>query len=115
MFNKLRTIVYHVDDLERAKQWYKTITGINPYFDEPFYVGFDINGCELGLDPDMTGIQAGNQSVAYWSVDDIASAVERLSVSHAVIATPVTEVGGGIKVATLRDPFGNIIGLIEGA
>ena len=115
MFNKLRTIVYHVSDLERAKQWYKNITGIDPYFDEPFYVGFDINGCELGLDPDMTGIASGNQSVAYWAVDDISSALERLSGNDAVISRPATEVGGGIKVATVRDPFGNFIGLIEGA
>ena len=115
MFNKLRTIVYHVSDLERAKQWYKNITGIDPYFDEPFYVGFDINGCELGLDPDMTGITPGNQSVAYWAVDDISSAVERLSGNDAVVSMPVTDVGDGIKVATVKDPFGNFIGLIEGA
>jgi len=54
MFKKLRTLIYHVDNLEKAKEWYKKITGINPYFDEPFYVGFNINGCELGLDPDLT-------------------------------------------------------------
>ena len=47
MFNKLRTVIYHVDDLEEAKKWYKEITGVEPYFDEPFYVGFDINGFEL--------------------------------------------------------------------
>ena len=115
MFNKLRTVIYHVDDLEEAKKWYKEITGVEPYFDEPFYVGFDINGFELGLDPDMGGVEPVTQSTAYWAVDNIEDAVTKLSASAASIATPVTEVGGGIKVATVRDPFGNIIGLIEGA
>ena len=54
MFNKLRTVIYHVDDIEKAKQWYINITGVQPSFNQPFYVGFDINGCELGLDPDIT-------------------------------------------------------------
>src|SRR5215218_94758 len=115
MFNKLRTVIYHVDDLEQAKQWYKAITGVEPYFDEPFYVGFDINGFELGLDPDMTGVEQGNQSVAYWAVDNIEDAVTKLAASDATIATPVTEVGGGINVATMKDPFGNTIGLIQEA
>ena len=115
MFNKLRTVIYHVDDLEKAKEWYKAVTGVEPYFDEPFYVGFDINGFELGLDPDMNNVEKGNQSVAYWAVDDIEDAVKKLSANNATVSAPPTEVGGGIKVATVKDPFGNSIGLIEGA
>ena len=65
MFKKLRTIIYHVSNLEEAKQWYAKVTGIAPYFDEPFYVGFDINGCELGLDPNLTQSNSGEHSVAY--------------------------------------------------
>ena len=56
MFKKLRTVIYHVDDLQKAKEWYTKITGVSPYFDESFYTGFNISGCELGLDPDLTGI-----------------------------------------------------------
>ena len=115
MFNKLRTVIYHVDDLEKAKNWYKAATGIEPYFDQPFYVGFDINGCELGLDPNMTGVEQGNHSVAYWAVDNIEDAVAKLLANNATISSPVTDVGDGIRVATLKDPFGNSIGLIEGA
>lgn len=48
MLNKLRTVIYHVDDIIKAKDWYIQLTGIQPYFDEIFYIGFDINGCELG-------------------------------------------------------------------
>ena len=115
MFNKLRTVIYHVDDLEKAKNWYKAATGIEPYFDQPFYVGFDINGCELGLDPNMAGVENGNHSVAYWAVDHIEDAVAKLLADNATISSPVTDVGDGIRVATLKDPFGNSIGLIEGA
>ncbi len=115
MFNKLRTVIYHVDDLEKAKAWYKSIIGKDPYFDEPFYVGFDINGFELGLNPDFTGIEKGNQSVAYWSVDNIEEAEKKLLQHNASPVLPITNVGEGIKVVTLKDPYGNTIGLIEGA
>jgi predicted enzyme related to lactoylglutathione lyase len=115
MLKKLRTVIYHVDDLDKAKAWYKNITGIDPYFDESFYVGFDINGCELGLDPDFTRIESGNQSIAYWSVDDIENVVATLTANNAAIMSPVTGVGEGIKAAVLKDPFGNALGLIEEA
>ena len=83
MFNKLRTVIYHVDDLEKAKGWYKNITGIDPYFDQSFYVGFNINHFELGLNPDFTGIEKGNQSIAYWAVDDIHEAEKKLLENNA--------------------------------
>ena len=113
MFKKLRTVVYHTTDLQKAKEWYTKITGIDPYFDMPFYVGFDINGCELGLDPDMTGVEKGNHSFVYWSVDGIDSKVKELLNAGATMLDPIKEVGGGIKVAALLDPWGNAIGLIE--
>ena len=113
MFKKLRTVVYHTTDLQKAKEWYTKITGIDPYFDMPFYVGFDINGCELGLDPDMTGVEKGNQSFVYWSVDGIDSKVNQLLDAGAIMVDAVKEVGEGIKVAVVQDPWGNAIGLIE--
>jgi predicted enzyme related to lactoylglutathione lyase len=115
MFKKLRTIIYHTSDLQKAKEWYIHITGVQPYFDEVFYVGFDINGCELGLDPDTTSVQPGNSSVAYWSVDDIETCVEKLIQSGGTIINTITEVGVGIKVAVVNDPWGNAVGLIEEA
>lgn len=115
MFNKLRTVIYHVTDLQQAKEWYKKVTGMEPYFDEPFYVGFDINGFELGLDPDMNGIEQGNHHIAYWHVDDIQAAVEKLVSLEGTVVSPITNVGGTIEVATIADPFGNHIGLITGA
>lgn len=113
MFKKLRTIIYHVTDIQKAKQWYMDVTGVQPYFDESFYVGFDINGCELGLDPDMTNIDEGNMAIAYWSVDDIEAAVKQLSQQGATIVMNIAGVGEGIKTVVVRDPFGNAVGLIE--
>lgn len=115
MLNKLRTVIYHVADLQKAKEWYIQLTGIQPYFDEPFYVGFDINGCELGLDPDGTQFTDGNHTVAYWSVDDINAAVDKAVSIGGTIIAPVNNVGGTIEVTTINDPFGNYIGLIAGA
>lgn len=115
MFTKLRTVIYHVPDITAAKEWYIKATGIQPYFDEPFYVGFDINGYELGLDPHTTNAVAGNQVVAYWAVDDTAAAAEKLAAMGGKITQPKTNVGGEIHVSIVEDPFGNHIGLIEGA
>ncbi len=115
MLQKLRTVIYHVNDLAKAKEWYTALTGIQPYFDEPFYVGFDINGFELGLDPDMTNVKEGNQSTAYWAVEDIQAAVDKAVGLKAKLVSPITNVGGTIEVAIVEDPFGNSVGLITGA
>lgn len=114
MLNKLRTVIYHVDDLQKAKNWYIDLTGVQPYFDEPFYVGFNINGCELGLDPDNSGIKNGNHTTAYWNVDNIEVAVKKATALKAVVVTPITNVGGSTEIAVVEDPFGNWIGLISG-
>ncbi len=115
MFNKLRTVIYHVNDLQNAKAWYTQLTGIKPYFEEVFYVGFNINGCELGLDPDATKIIHGNNAVAYWSVDNIHMAVEKAESIGASVVSGIQNVGGTIEVAIIKDPFGNHVGLITGA
>lgn len=110
----LRTVIYHVPDLPRAQAWYTLAFGVEPYFAEPFYIGFHIGGFELGLDPDTTGVAPGpGGSVAYWKVDDVEAAVRHFSSAGATVHAPVQNVGGDIRVATLADPFGNLIGLIE--
>ena len=115
MFKKLRTVIYHVNDIKAAKEWYTRATGLKPYFDEEFYVGFDINGYELGLDPEMTGVSPGNQTVSYWAVDDTEKAGNHLLAIGGKLIQPKTNVGGTICVSVIEDPFGNHIGLIEGA
>ena len=110
----LRTVVYKVPDLARAKRWYAEVLGIAPYFDEPYYVGFEVGGFELGLDPDVSTHGPGEGgSTAYWGVADLAAALAQAERRGAVVHAPLQDVGGGIKVGALRDPFGNVVGLIE--
>ncbi len=113
MFIGLRTVIYNVEDIETAKKWYSKILGFNPYFDQPFYVGFNVGGYELGLDPNGDEIKKGNNSVAYWGVDDAERALLNLLNLGAIKNTDVQDVGEGIKVATVLDPFGNTLGIIE--
>jgi len=110
-FQGLRTVIYAAPELEKTKAWYSSILGIAPYFDQPFYVGFNVGGYELGLDPDSAG--AGDGAIVYWGVADASAALERLLSLGATARTDVQEVGEGIKVATVLDPFGNIFGVIE--
>ena len=110
----LRTVIYHVPDLARAKQWYSTAFETKPYFDEPFYVGFNIGGFELGLDPDVKGVKPGpGGTVAFWGVPKIDAAVEHFVKAGATLKSAVQDVGEGIRIATVADPFGNLMGLIE--
>jgi predicted enzyme related to lactoylglutathione lyase len=114
MVRGLATVIYHVTDLDHAKQWYRAAFAQEPYFDQPFYVGFNIAGYELGLDPNQSVAAAGRGgSVAYWRVSEIDSAVQHFIKTGALPVAAVQEVGDGIKVATVADPFGNLIGLIE--
>ena len=110
----LRTVIYKVADLERAKRWYTAAFGVPPYFDEPFYVGFNIGGYELGLDPDVSQGAAGKcGALAYWGVANLDSALRHFEAQGAERNTAAQDVGGGIRVASVFDPFGNAIGLIE--
>ena len=113
MFQKLRTVIYHTDDLPKARQWYTEITGIEPYFDKPYYVGYDINGCELGLDPDTSQTVSGTGAIAYWKVDNIHEAVAKCVDKGASVHSNIQNVGGSIEVAIIKDPFGNYVGLIS--
>lgn len=113
MFQGLRTVVYKVDDIEKAKEWYQKMLGLAPYFDEEFYVGFNVGGYELGLDPDMTEVTRGNGHVAYWGVSNAEDAYTSLLEKGAEAHEEPKDVGGGIMVAAVKDPFGNIFGIIE--
>lgn len=113
-FLGLRTVIYAAPDLERARDWYSSVLGIAPYFDQPFYVGFSVSGYELGLDPDATTTPGGPTGcIMYWGVEDASSSLSRLLSLGATERTPVTDVGDGIRVATVLDPFGNIFGIIQ--
>lgn len=113
-FLGLRTVIYPAPHLDAAKDWYSRALGIEPYFDQPFYVGFNVGGYELGLDPNAPSapVEEGGH-MAYWGVNDIDAALQHLLATGASPHGPVQDVGDGIQVATVRDPFGNLLGLIE--
>ena len=109
----LRTAIYKVGDIKKAKEWYSKAFLTAPYFDEPFYVGYNIGGFELGLQPEENPIKDKAESVVpYWGVEDIDSEYKRFLDLGALEYQEPQNVGGEIMVAALEDPWGNIIGLI---
>ncbi len=112
-FLGLRTVGYKVDNIQNAKAWYTKAFEVKPYFDEPFYVGFNIGGYELGLQPEEKPAtpKTGNVAV-YWGVEDIDAVYKKLLKHGATENEAPQDVGGGIKVATVKDPWQNVIGII---
>ena len=112
-FLGLRTAIYKVADLQQAKTWYSKVLGIQPYFDEVFYVGYNVGGFELGLQPGEGSTQQNTGGVtAYWGVEDIQKVFEELLSAGATAHENPTDVGGDIVVASVRDPWGNLLGII---
>lgn len=109
----LRTAIYKVGDLNAAKEWYTKVFNNKPYFDQPFYVGFDVEGYELGLVPDDEPVTIKSSNVlVYWGVDDIQKEFDRLLTQGAFSFEKPENVGGEIMVATVKDPWGNVLGII---
>lgn len=113
MLKGLRTVIYPVTDITEAKAWYRALLGQEPYFDQPFYVGFAVGGFELGLDPGSGRAPGADGALAYWGVDSINAAVQRLAELGISEQTPIHDVGDDIRMAVCSDPFGNAIGIIE--
>lgn len=106
----LRTAKYAAKDLDGAKAWYTKVLGFGPYFDQPFYVGFEVGGYELGIVPDD---EPGDSGIAYWGVKSADEAFDRLLNLGAKENEPIQDVGEGIRIGSVRDPFGNVFGVIE--
>src|SRR5262245_41307383 len=111
MIKGLRTAIYHVTDLAKAKAWYSEVLGQSPYFDQPFYVGYSVGGFELGLLPD--GKSGVGGTVAYWGVDYAEAVMAKWEKLGAPVIEKLQDGGEGIRVATVADPFGNSFGIIE--
>ena len=111
----LMTAIYPVPDIAAAKSWYAQLFSVEPYFDEPYYVGFDVGGYELGLVPAEPPMhEPGNRGVvAYWGVESADVAWKHVLASGAVELDGLKDVGGGIRVGLVKDPYGNAIGIIE--
>ncbi|OZM77029.1 VOC family protein [Pseudonocardia sp. MH-G8] len=111
MTSGMTTIIYPVTDLAKAKAVYRELLGVQPTMDEVYYVGFSVAGQDIGLDPH--GHRSG--PVSYWQVEDIRAGVTALVEAGAVAHQDVKDVGGGKLTAAVKDPDGNIIGLIQSA
>ena len=114
MTSGIRTVIYPVKDLAKAKMLYGKLVGVVPYMDEAYYVGFNVAGQDVGLDPHghsqgMTG------SVGYWHADDIEKSLKALLEAGAEAQQEVKDVGGGKLIASVKDADGNVIGLIQSA
>jgi predicted enzyme related to lactoylglutathione lyase len=108
----IKTVLHPVSDVEKAKAVYTALLGIEPQTDSAYYVGYDVGGQHIGLLPGG-GPQGLTSPVAYWHVDDIESKLAEVTVAGATVKDAPNEVGGGRVVASVIDPDGNILGLIE--
>jgi predicted enzyme related to lactoylglutathione lyase len=108
----IKTVLHPVSDLAVAKVVYAALLGIPPQAESSYYVGFDADGQHIGLVPD-TGPQPMTSPVAYWHVPDIDAKLAEVTAAGATVKDPVRKVGGGRLVATVTDPDGNVLGLIQ--
>lgn len=112
MFLGLRSLIFSVPHLAEAKAWYIQVLDQQPYFDEVFYVGFNIKGYELGLKPEYEPVIRGNTVDCYWGVPNIQEAFQRLTELGALAQGEIQNVGGEIELAEFNDPWGNRFGII---
>ncbi len=110
MFLGIRTVIYPAPDLDAAKAWFTEVLGFPPYFDEPFFVGFNVGGYELALNPDA---EAGSAPATLWGVANIDDAMAELLAKGARPNEEIRDVGDGIRVASVLEPGGSELGLIE--
>ena len=108
----IKTVLHPVSDLAAAKEVYAALLGIRPQTDGPYYVGFEAEGQQIGLVPGG-GPQGMTSPVAYWHVPDIEAKIAEVTAAGATLKEPAHDVGGGRLVATVTDPDGNVLGLLE--
>ncbi|GAB4588829.1 VOC family protein [Nocardia sp. IFM 10818] len=108
----IKTVLHPVSDLAKAKQVYTALLGVPPQIDGTFYVGFEVHGQHIGLVPGG-GPQGMTAPVAYWHVPDIEAKLAEVTAAGATVREPVRPVGEGRRVATVIDPDGNVLGLLQ--
>jgi len=108
----IKTVLHPVSDLAASKAVYAALLGIQPQTDSEYYVGFDTGGQHIGLVPGG-GPQGMTSPVAYWHVADIEAKLAELTAAGAAVKDPARDVGGGRLVATVTDPDGNVLGLLQ--
>jgi len=108
----IKTVLHPVSDLAAAKVVYAALLGVQPQNDASYYVGFEAAGQHIGLVPGG-GRQGMTSPVAYWHVPDIEAKLTEVTAAGATVKEPVRDVGGGRLVATVTDPDGNVLGLLQ--
>ena len=108
----IKTVLHPVSDLAAAKVVYTALLGGPPQADSDYYVGFDVAGQHIGLVPGG-GPQGMTSPVAYWHVPDIEAKLAEVTAAGATVKEPPRDVGGGRRVATITDPDGNVLGLLQ--
>jgi predicted enzyme related to lactoylglutathione lyase len=108
----IKTVLHPVSDLEKAKAVYTALLGLPPQHDAPYYVGYDTEGQHIGLVPGG-GAQGMGSPVAYWQVSDIEAKLAEVTAAGATLNEAPRDVGGGRLVATVTDPDGNVLGLLQ--
>lgn len=108
----IKTVLHPVSDLARAKAMYAALLGVAPQADGPYYVGFEAAGQQIGLVP-SGGPQSMASPVAYWHVSDMQAKLAEVTAAGATLKDAPRDVGGGRLVATVTDPDGNVLGLIQ--
>ncbi|WP_067798320.1 VOC family protein [Actinomadura formosensis] len=108
----IKTVLHPVSDLAAAKAVYTALLGMPPQHDASYYVGFDAEGQHIGLVP-RGGPQDTASPVAYWHVTDIEAKLAEVTAAGATVKEPAHDVGGGRLVATVTDPDGNVLGLLQ--
>ena len=108
----IKTVLHPVSDLARAKAVYAALLGVPPQADSSYYVGFEVAGQHIGLLPGG-GPQGLTSPVAYWHVDDIEARLAAVTAAGATVKDAPKDVGGGRLVATVTDPDGNVLGLLQ--
>ena len=108
----IKIVLHPVSDLEKAKTVYTALLGVEPSADAPYYVGFDTAGQHIGLVPNGAA-QGMTGPVAYWHVADIEAKLAEVTAAGATVKEAAHDVGGGRLVATVTDPDGNVLGLLQ--
>jgi predicted enzyme related to lactoylglutathione lyase len=108
----IKTVLHPVTDLARAKVVYAALLGVAPQTDEPYYVGFEAAGQQIGLVPGG-GPQGMASPLAYWHVPDIEAKLAEVTAAGATVKEAAHDVGGGRLVASVTDPDGNVLGLLQ--
>jgi len=115
----ISTVNFFASDLEAAKKWYSDFLGVQPYFSAPGYIEFRLGDFqhELGIIDSRYAPNAGpaknTGAIVYWHVDDLRKVLDVL-ISHGAMAhAPVTDRGNGFQTASVVDPFGNVLGIMQ--